>query len=100
MLGVLPGIIGLVQATEALKLILNAGEPLIGRLLMYDSLGMHFREFRTSKDPECAICSAKATIKELEKSHGGEACAIRPASVPAPVAAASVTATNSGGCAT
>ena len=75
----LPGIIGLVQATEAVKLLLNAGEPLIGRLLMYDSLAMKFREFRTVKDPACALCGPNPTITALEKGHDeGAACSIRP----------------------
>ena len=73
----LPGIVGLVQATEAVKLLLNIGEPLIGRLLMYDSLGMKFREFKSPKDPGCALCGTKPTILELEKSHAESgACAL------------------------
>ena len=74
----LPGIVGLVQATEAVKLLLNMGEPLVGRLLMYDSLAMRFREFRTPKDPGCALCGPKPTILELEKAHpeAGGACAL------------------------
>ena len=85
----LPGIVGLVQATEAVKLLLNIGEPLVGRLLMYDSLGMRFREFRTPKDPGCALCGTNPTILELEKAHGeaGGACAL-PASRETPHAAA------------
>ncbi len=61
-LGVLPGVIGMLQATEALKLLLGAGEPLIGRLLVYDALGMEFRRFRVPKDPACAVCGEKPTI--------------------------------------
>ncbi len=64
-LGVLPGIIGLVQATETVKLILGAGEPLIGRLLMYNALGMTFREARIRRDPACPLCGDARTIKEL-----------------------------------
>lgn len=56
-LGVLPGVIGTLQAAEALKLILGVGEPLLGRLLCYDALAATFREFRTHADPECAYCS-------------------------------------------
>ncbi len=56
-LGVLPGVIGLLQATEALKLILGIGEPLIGRVLMFDALGMRFRETRLAPDPECPVCA-------------------------------------------
>jgi molybdopterin/thiamine biosynthesis adenylyltransferase/rhodanese-related sulfurtransferase len=59
-LGVLPGIVGLLQATEALKLILDLGEPLVGRLLGFDALGMHFRETRLPRDPDCPGCSAAA----------------------------------------
>src|ERR1700704_4086641 len=56
-LGVLPGIIGVIQATEALKLIAGIGEPLIGRFLLYDALKMRFRELKVPKDPECPVCS-------------------------------------------
>ncbi len=60
-LGVLPGLIGLVQATETVKLLLGRGEPLIGRLLLYDALAMRFRELRVRKDPDCVLCSAHPT---------------------------------------
>jgi len=56
-LGVLPGVIGLLQATEAMKLILGAGEPLTGRLLNFDALAMRFRETRLRPDPDCAVCA-------------------------------------------
>ena len=56
-LGVLPGVIGLLQATEVLKLILGLGEPLSGRLLMFDALAMRFRETRLAPDPECPVCA-------------------------------------------
>ena len=56
-LGVLPGTMGLLQATEVIKLIIGAGEPLIGRLLMYDALGATFTELKVRRDPECPICS-------------------------------------------
>jgi molybdopterin/thiamine biosynthesis adenylyltransferase/rhodanese-related sulfurtransferase len=56
-LGVLPGVIGMLQATEALKLILGIGEPLTGRLLMFDALAMRFRETRLAADPECPVCA-------------------------------------------
>ena len=62
-LGVLPGIVGLLQATEALKLILGIGEPLIGRLLCFDTLAMRFRETRLPRDPACPGCSADAIFK-------------------------------------
>ena len=61
-LGVLPGIIGLVQATEALKLIVGTGETLVGRLLHFDALKMKFREFKLRRDPECAVCGENPTI--------------------------------------
>ncbi|MFI5306174.1 MAG: molybdopterin-synthase adenylyltransferase MoeB [Polyangiales bacterium] len=61
-LGVLPGIIGTIQATEAVKLILGVGEPLVGRLLMYESLTMKFRQLRLRRDPSCPVCGEKPTI--------------------------------------
>lgn len=64
-LGVLPGIIGLIQATEAIKLILGAGQPLVGRLLLYDALTMKFRELKLRRDAECPVCGDQPTIKEL-----------------------------------
>ncbi|WP_202214140.1 molybdopterin-synthase adenylyltransferase MoeB [Methylacidimicrobium sp. AP8] len=64
-LGVLPGLIGIVQAIETVKLILGLGDPLIGRLLLFEALGMEFREFRLRKDPACPICGAERTIREL-----------------------------------
>ena len=63
-LGVLPGIIGLLQATEALKLILGAGETLAGRLLHFDALKMKFREFNLRRDPACPVCGDAPTIFE------------------------------------
>jgi adenylyltransferase/sulfurtransferase len=64
-LGILPGTIGLIQATEAVKLILGIGEPLVGRLLLYDALGMRFRELKLRKNPECPICGDHRTITRL-----------------------------------
>lgn len=64
-LGVLPGIVGTMQATEALKLILGIGEPLIGRLVHFDALKMKFREFNLKRDPDCAICGERPTITAL-----------------------------------
>jgi molybdopterin/thiamine biosynthesis adenylyltransferase/rhodanese-related sulfurtransferase len=61
-LGVLPGIIGLVQAIEAIKLVLGIGEPLVGRLLHFDALKMKFREFNVRRDPECPVCGENPTI--------------------------------------
>ena len=64
-LGVLPGVIGVIQATEAIKLILGKGETLIGRLLLYDALAMQFREVRLRKDPDCPICSEQPSQHDL-----------------------------------
>ncbi|HLB85436.1 MAG TPA: molybdopterin-synthase adenylyltransferase MoeB, partial [Steroidobacteraceae bacterium] len=64
-LGVLPGVIGVIQATEAIKLILGSGQPLIGRLLLYDALQMRFRELKLRRDPECPICGDHPTIHAL-----------------------------------
>jgi sulfur-carrier protein adenylyltransferase/sulfurtransferase len=61
-LGVLPGIIGTIQANEAIKLILGAGEPLVGRLLYFDALKMNFREFKLRRDPQCPVCGDSPTI--------------------------------------
>ena len=69
-LGVLPGIIALIQATETLKLITGLGEPLIGRLLQYDALEMRFREFRLRKDPACPICGDAPTVTALIDYEG------------------------------
>ena len=68
-LGILPGIIGLVQATEAVKLILGAGEPLVGRLMLYDALAMRFRELKLRRNPECPVCGDNPTIHELIDYH-------------------------------
>jgi len=64
-LGVLPGVIGVMQAIEAIKLICGIGEPLIGRLVHFDALKMKFREFKVRKDPKCPICGDNQTITEL-----------------------------------
>ncbi len=65
-LGVLPGIIGTIQATETLKRILGAGDSLAGRLLILDALAMKFREVRLRRDPDCPVCGEKPTIRELQ----------------------------------
>jgi adenylyltransferase/sulfurtransferase len=64
-LGVLPGIIGTIQAIEAIKLILDIGKPLIGRLLMYDAMKMGFRELRLRRDPDCPLCGDNPSIHAL-----------------------------------
>ena len=68
-LGILPGTIGLIQATETVKLILGIGEPLVGRLLLYDALGMRFRELKLRKNPECPVCGEHPTITKLIDYH-------------------------------
>jgi sulfur-carrier protein adenylyltransferase/sulfurtransferase len=64
-LGVLPGIIGVIQATETIKLILGVGEPLIGRFLIFDALRMKFRELKLRKDPDCPVCGTHPTVTQL-----------------------------------
>jgi molybdopterin/thiamine biosynthesis adenylyltransferase/rhodanese-related sulfurtransferase len=64
-LGILPGTIGLIQATETVKLILGIGEPLVGRLLLYDALGMRFRELKLRRNSECPVCGDHPTITKL-----------------------------------
>ncbi|MEC5127626.1 molybdopterin-synthase adenylyltransferase MoeB [Verrucomicrobiales bacterium BCK34] len=66
-LGVLPGIVGSLQANEAIKLILGIGEPLIGRLVHFDALAFRFREIKLRKDSECAVCGTNPTITELKE---------------------------------
>ena len=64
-LGILPGTVGLIQATEAVKLILGVGEPLVGRLVLYDALAMRFRELKLRRNPECPVCGDHPTIHAL-----------------------------------
>ncbi|MGH9570389.1 MAG: molybdopterin-synthase adenylyltransferase MoeB [Candidatus Angelobacter sp.] len=64
-LGILPGLVGLIQATEAIKLILGNGDPLIGRLLLIDALGMKFRELKLRKNPDCVVCGKNPTVTKL-----------------------------------
>ena len=64
-LGVLPGVVGCIQATETIKLILGAGEPLIGRFLIFDALRMKFRELKLKKDPDCPVCGTHPTVTKL-----------------------------------
>jgi adenylyltransferase/sulfurtransferase len=64
-LGILPGLVGVIQATEAIKLILGKGEPLIGRLLLVDALNMRFRELKLRKNPECPVCGPNPTVTKL-----------------------------------
>ena len=64
-LGVLPGIIAMLQATETVKLLAGIGSPLVGRLLLYDALGLEFSEFKLRKDPKCPVCGDDPTVTEL-----------------------------------
>jgi adenylyltransferase/sulfurtransferase len=75
-LGVLPGIVGAIQANEAIKLILGGGEPLINRLLLFDAWKLRFRELKLRKDPACPVCGENATIKELIDYE--EFCGLKP----------------------
>jgi len=74
-LGILPGLVGIIQATETIKLILGSGDPLIGRLLLVDALGMKFRELKLRKDPDCPVCGTNPIIHELIDYQ--EFCGIR-----------------------
>jgi molybdopterin/thiamine biosynthesis adenylyltransferase/rhodanese-related sulfurtransferase len=69
-LGILPGVVGLLQATEVVKLILGAGEPLIGRLLLYDALAMKFRELKLRKNPECLCATGQVKLIDYEQFCG------------------------------
>ena len=82
-LGVLPGVIGVIQATEAIKLITGIGEPLVGRFLIYDALRMRFRELKLKKDPDCPVCGTHRTVNTLIDYD--QFCGIHPA-VPEPAA--------------
>src|SRR5947209_6839028 len=87
-LGILPGLVGVIQATETIKLILGIGEPLIGRFLLFDALKMRFRELKLRKDPDCPVCGTHPTVKQLIDYE--QFCGIRPAA-PEPVALNSAT---------
>ena len=75
-LGLLPGTVGLIQATEVVKLILGVGEPLVGRLLMYDALATEYRELRLKRDPHCPMCGPEAPTSLDEIEYTDVACAI------------------------
>jgi adenylyltransferase/sulfurtransferase len=81
-LGILPGMIGIVQATETVKLILGAGELLAGRLLLYDALAMRFRELKLRKSPDCPVCGEHPTITQLIDYH--QFCGVPVQAEPAP----------------
>ncbi len=80
-LGVLPGIVGSIQAMETIKLILGTGEPLVGRLLLFDALAMRFRELKLKKNPDCPLCGEHRTITKLIDYE--EFCGIRGEEAPA-----------------
>ncbi len=86
-LGVLPGVIGTIQATEAIKVLLGIGEPLVGRLLVYDALRMRFRELKLKKDPDCPVCGANRTITALIDYE--QFCGVGPAATAVSAPAAS-----------
>jgi molybdopterin/thiamine biosynthesis adenylyltransferase len=88
-LGILPGLVGVIQATEAIKLILGVGEPLIGRLLLVDALNMNFRQLKLRKNPDCPVCGANPTVTALIDYD--QFCGIAP---PAPVPVAPVQEIN------
>ncbi|MGE3958224.1 MAG: molybdopterin-synthase adenylyltransferase MoeB [Vicinamibacterales bacterium] len=75
-LGVLPGVIGVIQATETIKLLTGIGEPLIGRFMIYDALRMKFRELKLRKDPDCPVCGTNPTVTKLIDYE--EFCGLRP----------------------
>jgi adenylyltransferase/sulfurtransferase len=79
-LGILPGLVGIIQATEVIKLILGQGDPLIGRLLLVDSLGMRFRELKLRKNPDCPVCGTHPTVTALIDYE--QFCGIQPAAAP------------------
>ena len=87
MLGVLPGIIGSIQATETLKLLLGIGEPLVGRFLIFDALRMKFRELKLRKDPDCPVCGTHPTVTALIDYE--QFCGVAGSREEAPTAAAS-----------
>jgi adenylyltransferase/sulfurtransferase len=83
-LGILPGLIGCIQATEAVKLLLGQGSPLVGRLLLYDALQMSFREFKVRRNPKCPMCGDNPTIKQLIDYE--QFCGVRGQEAPIPAA--------------
>jgi adenylyltransferase/sulfurtransferase len=82
-LGILPGLLGVIQATETIKLILGIGEPLIGRLLLVDALGMSFRTLKLRKNPDCPVCGTHPTVTELIDYN--QFCGIAPPSEVGPL---------------
>jgi adenylyltransferase/sulfurtransferase len=80
-LGILPGLVGVIQATEVIKLILGKGESLAGRLLLVDALGMRFRELKLRRNPECPVCGPNPTVTRLIDYH--RFCGLAPQSTSA-----------------
>ena len=87
-LGILPGLLGVIQATETIKLILGSGEPLIGRLLLVDALSMRFRELKLRKDPNCVVCGPNPSVTKLIDYEAF--CGVTPGEVPAGIPEVSV----------
>jgi molybdopterin/thiamine biosynthesis adenylyltransferase len=87
--GVLPGIVGSIQAVEAIKLIVGVGEPLVGRLLLFDSLGMEFRTVKLKWDPDCPVCGKHPTVTELIDYE--QFCGLAPGQSPPEAERAAVT---------
>jgi len=83
-LGILPGLLGVIQATEVIKLLLGIGNPLIGRLLTFDALDMRSRELKLKKNPACPACGEQATLKELGKFNYDVFCGIGVGDEPLP----------------
>jgi sulfur-carrier protein adenylyltransferase/sulfurtransferase len=88
-LGILPGLVGCIQATEGIKLLLGVGSPLVGRLLLYDALQMTFREFKVRRNPKCPICGDSPTITKLIDYE--QFCGVRGQAAPAAAADGEVT---------
>jgi len=88
-LGILPGLVGVIQATETIKLILGSGEPLIGRLLLVDALAMRFRELKLRKNPDCPACGTHPTVTELIDYN--QFCGIRGEEAPSATIMANMT---------
>jgi adenylyltransferase/sulfurtransferase len=88
-LGILPGLIGCIQATEGVKLLLGKGMPLIGRLLLYDALAMSFREFKVRRNPNCPVCGDRPTVTKLIDYE--QFCGVRGAEPAAPKETAAMT---------
>ena len=93
----LPGVIGVIQATEAIKLLVGMGEPLVGRLLTYDALGMRFREVKLRRDPKCPVCGEHPSITDLSIHRNGAGPACEPAQDGQPEGVAAAGAPKAGG---